>query len=1066
MNTSLLSLRHRHPGRAIALGLLLSPLPPATAQTGIWIPTGNMTTPRCWHTATRLSSGRVLVTGGRADEADASCQASAELFEPSTGLWMATGSMSCPRQGHVAVLLPNGKVLVTGGDGPTGGTEGATTSTELYDPDTGQWTLTGSLNVPRVAAAATLITSGPLSGRVLVTAGSTICAGCLPILTSAELYDPATGQWSLTGSMTTGRYFGAAAAASLADGSVLVVGGTTCCPYYWLNETELYDSHSQTWTPTSLKTTAANSCVALMPNGQVLVAGGLTGMQGDAVSVADAELFDTLGKSWSPTASMSTDRDIHTLTVLADGTVLAAGGERGGWGDCHKLSSAEVYHPDSRRWELTGSLQTARGWHTATLLLDGRVLVAGGYARNPNCWGVVLSSAELYIPPTQTNEPPVILVPPGNQNVAVGLPASFSVEAFGTTPLGYQWQFNGLSLKGDDRVTGTETNTLRISAVTPQDAGTYRVMVSNAYGSVTSQPGTLTVLLRPPEITMEPADQIVVSGSPASFTVAATGSLPINFQWRRNGADVVDADRIGGAQTATLSIAGTRIEDLGVYTVLIRNAYGAVTSSPANLTVILQPPELTATPENQSVFSGAPVNFTVTATGSLPMDYRWQHNGMDVADGGRISGAGTATLTIAAAEPDDIGLYLVEVQNLYGWTRSVPAQLTVILAPPTITSQSQGQTVALGSTVTLQVEATGSHPLSYQWLRDGVDLADGGRYSGSRTSTFTISALSPYDLGNYHVIVENALGQVHSEPVLIATFKAVLRIRRAGGQVVVSWNEVGKGMKLQRASRVAAPDWQEVAESQTVTSMTLPIMPSASVFYRLVSDSALLPSGIVSWWPGEGTADDMVGDNHGTLINGATYAEGIAGMAFSFDDTSSAHVSIPSSPSLNVGTDDFSMECWINTSSTKDIGTVQDKRQQGANGYVGYHMFVSCCGFGPSIQLCSGPESSVDCITIESGVFVADGRFHHVAATVRRDAADGIRLFLDGTLVMTGDPRAFVTSSLDNDVDFLLGGHSFDSWRTFMGRIDEFRFYRRALDDQEIRGIYEAGMAGVGTVFH
>src|SRR5439155_4051461 len=157
-----------------------------------------------------------------------------------------------------------------------------------YDPGTGLWTATGSMDTTRTAHMATLVTTGALSGQVLVAGGSGTCGGCTPVLDSAELYDPSTGLWADTGSMTIARYFETPSPTALPDGSILIMGGTTCCPYHWFNEAELYDSVSQTWTRTSSKTTPANGRAVLLPDGKVLVAGGVTGTQPTAVNVASA----------------------------------------------------------------------------------------------------------------------------------------------------------------------------------------------------------------------------------------------------------------------------------------------------------------------------------------------------------------------------------------------------------------------------------------------------------------------------------------------------------------------------------------------------------------------------------------------------------------------------------------------------------------------------------------------------------------------------------------------------------------------------------------------------------
>ncbi len=371
----------------------------ATTQTpGTWTATGSMNNARYLHTATLLNNGKVLVAGGY--DASGNVTASAELYDSSTGTWTPTASMSTARSYFTATLLPDGKVLVAGGQNNTG----ATSTAERYDPNTGLWTPAGSKRTPRAAPMAALITTGPLSGRVLVAGGSSICAGCTPILDSAELYDPSTELWADTGSMTIARLVPPLSATTLPDGSVLVVGGVTCCPYHWFNKAESYDPVSQTWAQTSPKMTTANEKPILLPDGRVLVAGGISGTQPTSVNVATADLFDSTAGTWTATASMSTDRDAHTLTLLANGQALVAGGASGGWGVCNDLTSAELYDSSAGTWFLTGNMTVARYNHTATLLPNGQVLVAAGQ----DCEGHILSSAELYTPPSggRTCAPP------------------------------------------------------------------------------------------------------------------------------------------------------------------------------------------------------------------------------------------------------------------------------------------------------------------------------------------------------------------------------------------------------------------------------------------------------------------------------------------------------------------------------------------------------------------------------------------------------------------------------------------------------------------------------------
>jgi hypothetical protein len=199
---------------ALSVALLsISAVPslPAVDAPGTFTYTGSMNTARTDHTATLLPNGKVLVVGGNSNSGIAS--SSAELYDSASGTWTATGSLNTGRQFHTATLLPNGKVLVAAGIDNSGL---AISSAELYDPASGTWSATGSLNTARYWHTATLLPNG----KVLVAAG--FGSGGV-YLTSAELYDPASGTWSATGSLNNGRLYHKATL--FANGNVLVAGG-------------------------------------------------------------------------------------------------------------------------------------------------------------------------------------------------------------------------------------------------------------------------------------------------------------------------------------------------------------------------------------------------------------------------------------------------------------------------------------------------------------------------------------------------------------------------------------------------------------------------------------------------------------------------------------------------------------------------------------------------------------------------------------------------------------------------------------------------------------------------
>jgi len=308
--------------------------------------------------------------------------ATAELYDPSTGEFTPTGGMLVARSRHTATLLNSGKVLIAGGDGVTGFVADA----ELYDPATGSFSATGSLLVGRELATATLLQNG----QVLITGGN----NGQPIA-EAEIYDPISGLFSSTGSMSVGRYWHTATL--LNDGTVLVAGGRAATTSGGTSTAEIYDPSTGEFTPTgSMAAVRSLQTATLLQNGQVLIAGGQAGFANFSFigDLASAELYDPISGGFALTGAMNTARDGHSATLLGNGEVLIAGGTTYS-SSFLPLDSAEIYSPVSGSFVFAGNMTSSRNGNTATLLNNGEVLLTGGEITTTSLTS--LFSAELAI---------------------------------------------------------------------------------------------------------------------------------------------------------------------------------------------------------------------------------------------------------------------------------------------------------------------------------------------------------------------------------------------------------------------------------------------------------------------------------------------------------------------------------------------------------------------------------------------------------------------------------------------------------------------------------------------
>jgi hypothetical protein len=348
---------------------------------GTFRPTGNMITPRFAHTATLLPNGKVLIAGGNTIcfVGFPSCldAGSAELYDPTTGTFAATGSMTAvnPKGG---VVLPDDRVLFAGS-----AATGASALVELYDPSTESFNVTGHAMTLTSVESASLLNDGRvlLTGRV----GSSP-----PPIYGAEIYDPAAGTFSTVANWPTDD----------PTPFAVLVAGRVFLEYYE-DDAGLFDPATGEFSVVyGLRGFDGPPRASLLLNGNVLITGG----NDSGGSESSAELYDLESGALAANARMSTPRDGHTSTLLPDGTVLLAGGGSASH-QVPAFASAELYEPTTGRFSATGSLGTGRADHAAVLLSSGQVLITGGSTFGSVSSISGISSAEIYTPLILTPAP-------------------------------------------------------------------------------------------------------------------------------------------------------------------------------------------------------------------------------------------------------------------------------------------------------------------------------------------------------------------------------------------------------------------------------------------------------------------------------------------------------------------------------------------------------------------------------------------------------------------------------------------------------------------------------------
>jgi hypothetical protein len=406
-------------------------------------------------------------------------------------------------------------------------------------------------------------------------------------------------------------------------------------------------------------------------------------------------------------------------------------------------------------------------------------------------------------------QPPGILSAPLDSDVTAGTTATFAVTTLQPTSLlSFQWQRNGTPITGANGPSYTTPTTTLAN-----NGDLYSVTLTNSAGVVTSRQALLTVqVAAAPTITQNPANASVTTGQSAVFQVAAGGSPPLSFQWRKNGT------AINGATASSYTTPSTVLADNGAqFTVVISNAVGSLTSNPATLSVADPTfvPSISQQPQNITTTSGQTATFSVTASGTAPLSYQWLRNGTEVT-GATAPSYTTPLLALS----DNNASFTVQVSNAQGSVLSNAAMLTVVAAPvaPVISSQPQSTAVLTGLTATFSVTATGTSPLTYQWKRNGIDIAS------AAAASYTTPVLGVTDSGAvFTVLVTNAVGSVIS----------------SGATLTVTASQAGAGRYLvAQAGPSSLAAFVYANGSQSVDSTAILAAPAAAATGTTVVEAA------------------------------------------------------------------------------------------------------------------------------------------------------------------------------------------------------------------------------------
>jgi hypothetical protein len=493
-----------------------------------------------------------------------------------------------------------------------------------------------------------------------------------------------------------------------------------------------------------------NHALAIQPNGSVVVWGiSEWGQLNMPTGLADATAVGA-GSG-------------HSLVVKNTGEVVAWGYNLGG----------QTNVPDG----LTGVMAVAGGGsHSLALQANGNIVAWGsdtyGETRVPDGLTGVFAVAAGNVHSLALREMAAgslaITADPSDRYVFGPNTANFSISAVGTGGLSYQWQKwpagggGWINVADAGGYSGANTAALTIAVTDLGMSGdAFRCIVSDTTGSITSGTAGLTVFPAAPTISSHPVSRTVSVGGSTDFQAAAIGAPLPTYQWQRQVAgsgiwtDLADGGIYSGATTTKLSISAAAFTMNGdKFRLTASNYLGLAASGAGSLTVLPPPPVITTQPSPQRVIVGSPINLNVVATSLTSISYQWRKDGVN------INGAIFSSYTVSSAQLSQGGNYTVVVSNTGGAVVSDVAVVNVGTRP-SFTTNPYVSFAILGAQLELVAAASGTGPITYQWRKDGVDLA------GATSATLVVPATQFSDGGTYSVVATNDFGTVSSYPAFV-----------------------------------------------------------------------------------------------------------------------------------------------------------------------------------------------------------------------------------------------------------------------------------------------------------